>query len=42
MDTGALVWISPHKEDFATYVSGNMKIKDLSSTNKVAGKGIIK
>ena len=42
MDTGALVWISPHKEDFTTYVSSNMKIKDLSSTNKVAGEGIIK
>jgi hypothetical protein len=42
VDTGALVWISPHKEDFATYVSSNMKIKDLSSTNKVAGEGIIK
>jgi hypothetical protein len=42
VDTGASVWISLHKEDFATYVSSNMKIKDLSSTNKVAGKGIIK
>ncbi len=42
VDTGAPVWISPHKKDFATYVSSSMKIKDLSSTNKVAGKGIIK
>ncbi len=42
VDTGASVWISPHKEDFAMYVSSNMKIKDLSSTNKVAGEGIIK
>jgi hypothetical protein len=42
VDTGALVWISPHKEDFTTYVSSNMKIIDLSSTNKVTGKGIIK
>ncbi len=42
VDTGALVWISPHKEGFTTYVSSNMKIKDLSSTNKVAGEGIIK
>ncbi len=42
VDTGASVWISQHKEDFAMYVSSNMKIKDLSSTNKVAGKGIIK
>jgi hypothetical protein len=42
VDTGASVWISPHKEDFATYVYSNMKIKDLSSTNTVAGKGIIK
>jgi hypothetical protein len=35
VDTGALVWISPHKKDFTMYVSSNMKIKDLSSTNKV-------
>jgi len=42
VDTGASVWISPHKEDFATYVSSSMKIKDLSSTNKVAGEGMIK
>ncbi len=42
INTGASVWISPHKEDFTTYVSSNMKIKDLSSTNTVAGEGIIR
>lgn len=42
IDTGASVWISPHKDDFTTYVSSNMKIKDLSSTNTVAGEGIIR
>ena len=42
IDTGASVWIGPHKEDFTTYVSSNMKIKVLSSTNTVAGEGIIR
>jgi len=42
VDTGASVWISPHKKDFTTYVPSTMKIKDLSSTNMVDGEGIIR
>jgi hypothetical protein len=42
VDTGASVWISPNKDDFTTYASSKMKIKDLSSTNKVAGEGMIR
>jgi hypothetical protein len=41
IDSGALVCISPHKSDFITYGPSGMKIKDLSSTNKVAGEGLI-
>jgi hypothetical protein len=41
IDSGALVCISPHKSDFIMYGPSGMKIKDLSSTNKVAGKGLI-
>jgi hypothetical protein len=41
IDSGALVCISPYKSDFITYGPSGMKIKDLSSTNKVAGKGLI-
>ncbi len=33
--------ISPHKTDFKTYGPSGMTIKDLSSTNKVTGEGII-
>jgi hypothetical protein len=41
VDSGASVCISPHKEDFVDYGASNMKIKDLSSSNTVAGEGII-
>jgi hypothetical protein len=41
IDSGALVCISPHKSDFITYGSSGMKIKDLSSTKKVSGEGLI-
>jgi hypothetical protein len=41
VDYGALVCISPHKEDFIVYGASTMKIKDLSSSNNVAGEGII-
>jgi hypothetical protein len=37
----ASVCISSHHLDFITYNKSAMKIKDLSSLNKVAGKGII-
>ncbi len=41
IDSGALVCISPHKEDFIDYGASTMKIKDLSSSNNVAGERII-
>ena len=41
IDSGASVCISPHKGDFISYGKSNMKIKDLSSSNNVAGEGII-
>ncbi len=41
VNSGALVCISPHKENFVDYGASNMKIKDLSSSNTVAGEGII-
>ena len=42
IDTGASVCISPHRSDFLTYHSSQMRIKDLSSSNKVQGEGIIR
>jgi hypothetical protein len=41
IDSGASVCISPHNSDFITYSKSKMKIKDLSSSNHVAGEGII-
>jgi hypothetical protein len=41
IDSGASVCISSHKSDFITYNKSNMKIKNLSSSNHVAGEGII-
>jgi hypothetical protein len=41
IDSRASVCISPHKGDFILYGKSNMKIKDLSSSNNVAGEGII-
>jgi hypothetical protein len=41
IDSGASVFISPHKSDFITYKDSKMKIKDLSSLNQVASEGII-
>ncbi len=41
IDSGASVCISPHRSDFITYNKSKMKIKDLSSSNQVAGEGII-
>jgi hypothetical protein len=40
IDSGASVCISPHKSDFITYNKSSMKIKDLYSSNQVAGEGI--
>ncbi len=42
IDTGASVCISPHRSDFFTYVASTQKIKDLSSSNWVAGEGLIR
>jgi len=42
VDSGASVCISPHRSDFVTYNKSDMKIKDLSSSNKVAGEGIVR
>ncbi len=41
VDTGASVCISPVKSDFKTYHTSNMRIKDLSLSNSVAGEGLI-
>ena len=42
VDSGTSVCISPHCSDFVTYNNSNMKIKDLSSSNTVAGEGIVR
>jgi hypothetical protein len=42
IDSGASVCISPNLSDFITYKDSKMKIKDLSSSNKVAGEGILR
>ena len=42
VDTGASVCISPCREDFVTYKTSKLKIKDLSKTNKVQGEGLIR
>jgi hypothetical protein len=41
INSGASVCISPHMSDFITYNKSKMKIKDLSFSNHVAGKGIV-
>ena len=41
-DTGASVCISPHREDFISYKKSTARIKDLSSSNKVTGKGMVR
>ena len=41
LDTGASVCITPLKTDFTTNHSSEMKIKDLSSSNTVAGEGLL-
>ena len=35
------VCISTHRSDFVTHRDSKMKIKDLSSSNQVAGEGIL-
>ena len=42
IDSSASVCIFPHQGDFINYGKSNMKIKDLSASNNVAGEGIIR
>jgi hypothetical protein len=42
IDSGASVCISPHQSNFVTYLASKMNIKGLSSTNQVAGEGILR
>lgn len=44
IDTGASCCVSPTKDDFipGTYRDSQVKIKDLSGSNKVAGKGMLR
>jgi hypothetical protein len=44
VDTGASCCVTPHRDDFidGTYQESNVQIKDLSGTNKVGGKGMIR
>jgi hypothetical protein len=41
IEPGASMCISPHKNDFITYHSSAVKIKDLSSSTAVAGEGLL-
>jgi hypothetical protein len=42
VDTGASVCITSHHSDFITYQPSSMKMKYLSSTNRVKGEGILR
>ncbi len=42
IDSGASICITPHRMDFVTYKTSKMKIKDLSSSNTVAGEGLMR
>jgi hypothetical protein len=42
VDTGASVCITPLRTDFHTYHESTMQIKDLSSSNTVAGEGLLR
>ena len=42
VDSGASVCISPCRSDFVTYKPSKAKIKDLSSTNRVEGEGLVR
>jgi hypothetical protein len=39
---GAFICITPHRSDFITFAASNMKIKDLSSSNTVAGEDFMR
>ena len=42
VNTGASVCISPRQEDFITYAPSTVRIRDLSSSNKVSGEGMVR
>ena len=42
MDTGALVCITPRREDFIVYQDSKAKINNLSKTNTVTGEGVVR
>ncbi len=42
IDSGASVCITPHQSIFVTHKTSKMKIKDLSSSNTVAGEGLMR
>ena len=42
IDSGASVCITPHRSDFINYKDSQMKIRNLLSSNNVAGEGIIR
>jgi hypothetical protein len=42
IESGASICITPHRLDFITYKMSDMKIKDLSSSNKVAGEVLLR
>jgi hypothetical protein len=42
IDSGPSICITPHRLDFITYKMSGMKIKDLSSSNTVAGEGLLR
>ena len=41
VDSGASCCITPHREDFTSYGTSKVKVKDLSGVNRVAGEGTI-
>ena len=41
VDSGASCCITPHREDFTSYGTSKVKVKDLSGVNRVAGEGMI-
>jgi hypothetical protein len=42
IDSGTSICITPHRSDFIMYKTSDIKIKDLSSSNKVAGEGLLR
>ncbi|EJK71687.1 hypothetical protein THAOC_06848, partial [Thalassiosira oceanica] len=42
VDTGASICVTPDRDDFVSYEPCNAEIKDLSSKNTVAGRGLVR